>query len=132
MNDVKTFSKTLKRVREASGLSATELASKSGITRMSIWQFENGKREPRLTSLIKLANALKISIDELTGKVNLCGMIATHKRKCIELEIDHENKIKGIIEVLKQARDRMARHDGCSRYSVEDAVIIHQIDNLTK
>lgn len=49
----------LKRARELSNLSLSELAEKSGLDRGSIWKLESGKQEnPTIDSLVKLSRSL--------------------------------------------------------------------------
>lgn len=62
------FGARLKRLREARGLSIARLAQRSGITQGYLSQIEAGKRPtPGIGTLIALASAFRISLDELTG-----------------------------------------------------------------
>jgi len=64
------FSKRLTLLREQRKLSQTELAQKTGIHLSRINRIEAGKIEnPGLNSLIKLANALDTTLDNLAGRV---------------------------------------------------------------
>lgn len=59
-----TFATRLKSLRLAAGLSVTALAEKSGINRTYIHNLEDGRRaDPRLSLLVKLANALGVSLE---------------------------------------------------------------------
>jgi transcriptional regulator with XRE-family HTH domain len=62
------FRKNLKTLRELRGLTQTELGAQSEIPAASISNFETGQRVPSLESLVKLANALKVSVDALIGR----------------------------------------------------------------
>lgn len=47
------------------GLSQTELAEKSGLTRQTIYNYEKDKREPTLLNAMCIADVFGISLDAL-------------------------------------------------------------------
>jgi len=51
------------------GLTQAQLGKRSGIAPASISHFETGQRTPSLDSLVKLADALAVSVDVLLGRV---------------------------------------------------------------
>lgn len=56
----------LRAIREAAGMSQTELAEKSGVGRVTINRMENGElNETTSGTLIKLAKTLRVSVDSL-------------------------------------------------------------------
>jgi transcriptional regulator with XRE-family HTH domain len=61
------FPQRLVRLRNAKGWTQMELADKSGISRRMIAYYETKLRNLPPDSLIRLANALKVSVDELMG-----------------------------------------------------------------
>lgn len=64
MND---YGKNIKEARKKAGLTQKELADASGVAKITIQQYEAGKRQPRLEQLGMLAEAMHVSIDELLG-----------------------------------------------------------------
>ena len=64
------FGKNLKMLREDKGLGQVELAKVLGVAKSTISLWENGLREPLLSSLVAIANYFKISIDEIVGLVD--------------------------------------------------------------
>jgi transcriptional regulator with XRE-family HTH domain len=58
----------LKATRIAAGLSQVSLSIKTGIKQTDISALEHGHREPRLSTLVKLADALHVSLDALVGR----------------------------------------------------------------
>jgi transcriptional regulator with XRE-family HTH domain len=64
------FPERLKETRQAHGLTQELLAEKVGIGKNQVWQYETGKVEPRMSTLIWLAETLGVSIDWLVGKEN--------------------------------------------------------------
>ena len=59
------FAKTLRRLREQSGRTATELAQAAGISRQALAMLEAGTRQPSLETAKKLMAALGKSLAEL-------------------------------------------------------------------
>lgn len=61
--------KNLIKLRKERGWSQEKLAVDSGISYNTIIKIERGGIEnPKIETVIKLANALKVSIDELVGR----------------------------------------------------------------
>lgn len=60
--------KRVKELRIEKGLSQQELGSAIGVTKVSIWGYENGTRLPNLEKLVKLADALETTTDFLLGR----------------------------------------------------------------
>ncbi len=61
------FAANLKAVRKGAGVSQQWLAERCSVYRTEISLLERGKREPRLGTLVKLANSLGVSVDRLTA-----------------------------------------------------------------
>ncbi len=61
--------KKLKKIRLEKGISQKELSEKTGLTRQTIHNIENGKKYPKLYNIIKIAEVLKISVYELLEEV---------------------------------------------------------------
>ena len=57
----------LASLRTQAGLSKTDLGQLVGVTRVSIHEFETGRKIPSLDTAIALASALGVSLDWLTG-----------------------------------------------------------------
>lgn len=56
----------IRQIRENKGMSQTELAEKSGISRATIWKLETDDKAITMTSTLqKIANALGVSLDEI-------------------------------------------------------------------
>ena len=61
----KSFGKKLALCRAAAGMTQEELAHLSSIHRTEIGLLENGQRQPRLDTIIKIAGALDVDPCEL-------------------------------------------------------------------
>jgi transcriptional regulator with XRE-family HTH domain len=64
---VKKMGKRLQMLRRKAGLSQTGLAGLSGTSVMSVRKWEQGKREPLFSTAVRIAAALKITLEELAG-----------------------------------------------------------------
>jgi transcriptional regulator with XRE-family HTH domain len=60
-----TIGRNIRRERELAGLRPGDLADRSGVSRNTIWRMEEGKQEPRLTTMIALAFALDAPVKVL-------------------------------------------------------------------
>lgn len=61
------FGKRLREARLATNLSTTDLCNEVGISRQTIYKYEDGTMKPKLPLMKKLADALKVSVDYLNG-----------------------------------------------------------------
>lgn len=58
----------LKEIRKAKGIKQKELAKELQISQSAISDYENGKLEPSIENLIKMANLLDCTVDKLIGR----------------------------------------------------------------
>jgi len=62
------FARRVAEEREKLGWTQQELASRAGTSYQTIWRIENGKhKEPGIYVARKIARALRVSMDYLTG-----------------------------------------------------------------
>ena len=63
------LAENIKRLRNKKGLSQEKLARLADISTVTLVKIESGvAKEPTITTIIKIAGALEISIDELVGR----------------------------------------------------------------
>lgn len=103
----------LKELRQTKGLRQSELAQKVGISEQAISFYENGKRNPKIETLQKLADYFGVSVSYIKGEID-----TEQLEKLIELaiffcfpkttitygkeEVDDEFKPFIIIEILSR------------------------------
>ena len=58
----------LQMIRKQKGINQTRLAQLSGVHRVSIVRYEEGRTTPNARNALKLARALGCTIDELLGE----------------------------------------------------------------
>ena len=64
-NESEKLGKNLKRIRIEKAISQGDIARSFGVSRGFISNIENGKTNPTLSTITKLAKAIKVSSDEL-------------------------------------------------------------------
>jgi transcriptional regulator with XRE-family HTH domain len=69
MEPVEKFAENLRRARTQRGLSQEQLGEASGLHRTEISLLERAGREPRLTTVVRLARALKIRPADLLADI---------------------------------------------------------------
>jgi transcriptional regulator with XRE-family HTH domain len=62
------FGVRLRALREEAGWSLQELGDRLGITKMGLARLEWGKREPRLSTVVAVADCFGLAIDDLLGR----------------------------------------------------------------
>lgn len=98
---LKLITGNIQRLRDIKGFSQKEVAAAMGIPQSQYSRIENGKGEPTITSLEKLAIALDVNITEffragtdidinppLLEKIRLIDALDKDERKAIETIID--------------------------------------------
>ena len=58
----------IRKIRVARGMSVKDLASEVGVSAMTIYRYETGKRNPTILVAYKMATALGVTVDELIKK----------------------------------------------------------------
>ena len=59
------FNERLRELRQNSSLMQKEIAESIGVSIITIRQYEQGKREPNIEKLLKLAIVFNVSLDDL-------------------------------------------------------------------
>lgn len=62
------FLSNLKTIRKNAGIKVKTVSEKLGISRITLWQWENGKRTPGIEDLARLAQLYECTVDDLIGK----------------------------------------------------------------
>ncbi len=113
-----SFSENLSRIMGLRGLNQVELAKKAGIDQPSLSSYINESSRakfPSLQTMIKLANALNCSLDELAGRGGIrSAQVKPQKQPGLEPELEQlldgfkelgdENKelLKKMIKAMKK------------------------------
>jgi transcriptional regulator with XRE-family HTH domain len=68
MRAIERFGKQLQRLRTERSLTQEQLAVKAGLARVYLTKLESGQHDPSLSTLVRLAKALRVSVTELLGE----------------------------------------------------------------
>jgi transcriptional regulator with XRE-family HTH domain len=60
MNEITTFARNVATIRTRQKLSQTQVSTRSGIHATEVSRIERGLRDPRLSTVVRLARALEV------------------------------------------------------------------------
>ena len=108
-DELKHLGSTVKRLRNAAGLSLTGLADESGVAKSIISRIEKNETNPTINTLWRLAQALNLSLDEVLASVRSRPNIVEHLRDHQVPIVRSEDqlctlKITGYIDVVEWAQ----------------------------
>jgi transcriptional regulator with XRE-family HTH domain len=93
------LSRNMFHLRQARKLSQGDLASLSGLPRSTVTHIESGSGNPSLRSLIKVANALEVSIEELLARPR------TEVHLVRSVDLPSTTKSKGAVRITQLLPD---------------------------
>ena len=68
MRAIQRFGKQLQQLRTRRGLTQEQLAVTAGLSRTFLTRLELGQHDPSLSTLVRLAKALRVSVTQLLGE----------------------------------------------------------------
>ena len=86
MNDLVTLGQRLRHFRNAAGLTLDQLGERVGVAGSQLSLMENGRREPRVTLLSSLAEALDVTVADLLDDT------PPTPRAALEIELDRAQR----------------------------------------
>lgn len=89
-----TFALNLRRRAEQLGISNAEVARRAGLSDRRYGNYVSGVREPDLSTLVRIADVLGISVDELLG-------VNTTESKVRTVEEQFQDRIAVALKALK-------------------------------
>ena len=101
----------IKALRKAKGLTQEQMSEYCGMSFAGYKGYEAGRSEPTMTNLIKIANTLEVSLDELCGfemQTNSSHALQLRMRKISELNEDEQRAIDIVLQgiLLKHQADK--------------------------
>ena len=100
----------IKEVREQNHLSQAQLAEITDLSVSYISHIENAKRKASLESIIRIVNALGITVDELLAGVQMNNPAAYQTDIDILMEDCSENEKKFVYELIKISLETMHKN----------------------
>ena len=102
--------KIIARLRDDKKLSQTDLADKSGVSRVMIGKYERGDAVPPIDTAKKIADALDVSLDFLTGEGIHSKLDKKTVKRLQEIELLEDDKKKTLLDLIDTyIRDAKAR-----------------------
>lgn len=102
--------KTIAGLREKQGWSQTDLAARSGVSRVMIGKYERGEAVPSVEAAKRIADAFGVSLDYLVGQGLNAQLDKRNLRRLEELEDLEEDKKKTLYDLIDTyIRDAKAR-----------------------
>jgi len=102
--------KIIASLRDKKGLSQTELADKSGVSRVMIGKYERGEAMPSIDAAKKIADALEVSLDYLVGEGINSKLDRQALKRLQDLEHLEDDKKKMLFDLIDTyIRDAKAR-----------------------
>ena len=100
----------IKEVREQNHLSQAQLAEITDLSVSYISHIENAKRKASLESIIRIVNALGITVDELLAGLFICTPAAYQTDIDILMEDCSENEKRFVYELIKISLETMHKN----------------------
>lgn len=96
-------------LRKQKNWSQTDLADKSGISRVMIGKYERNEASPSIEAAKKIADAFEVSLDYLAGKtsIELDSNTLSRLREVIQLPSEEQSQIFKVMDAL--VRDYKAK-----------------------
>ncbi len=97
------FSKRLKELRNQKGIYQKELAGILGVSRPTITQYEQGKRNPDTDMLNNIADYFEVSVDYLLGRTNQKNQITKLEKIAPKgtLELLNNEELEFLLELAQ-------------------------------
>ena len=97
-DEAQMFAERLRTLRKSKGLTQLELAKLLGVSTSTIGMYEQGRREPELSFVMKIASYFQVSSDFILG---------------FDKNKEEEKTIENVLDEIKMCiRDRMLRSSG--------------------
>jgi transcriptional regulator with XRE-family HTH domain len=92
--------KIIASLRDKKGFSQTELADKSGVSRVMIGKYERGEAQPSIDAAKKIADALEVSLDYLVGEGINSKLDKQALKRLQDLELLEDDKRKTLFDLI--------------------------------
>ena len=94
MSDLNIFAQRLKESREQKGWTQKQLSEKAELTPTTLSAYEKGLKNPSLTSAVRIARELEVSLDWLSGISEKQEQSISNYGDLIKLLVDISRKIE--------------------------------------
>jgi transcriptional regulator with XRE-family HTH domain len=92
--------KIISDLREAEGFNQSELADKSGVSRVMIGKYERGEAVPSIDAAKKIADALEVTLDYLVGEGANAKLDKKNVKRLSDIELLEEPKRNILLDLI--------------------------------
>ena len=92
----------LRSLRKARGWTQSDLAEKAGMKRTALGAYEEGRAEPKLETLLKIADHFKLKVDDL-----IRSELTVNKIAHFEYPLQQTKDMKTLFKKLDEMYDRI-------------------------
>ena len=92
--------KVISDLREAKGWNQSELADKSGVSRVMIGKYERGEAVPSIDAAKKIADALEVTLDYLTGEGTNSKLDKKTVKRLHDIELLEDDKRNVLFDLI--------------------------------
>ncbi|WP_041752373.1 helix-turn-helix domain-containing protein [Pseudomonas protegens] len=117
MHHPKGFPSRLVRLRADAGMTQRDLAKASGLSVPQIGRYEMGTSQPRMTALVKLANALGCEVEKLQD--------VEDQPEVVEMTLVEEGEKDLLIALPRSTIDSL--HAQAAKYGVTEEIMLNAI-----
>lgn len=102
------FAQRIKKFRTLKGFTQRELANILNVSQNAVYNWENGKREPSIDMIEKIAQALDVKIVDLVDSIYMPDYAKTEEFAEMER---YSNAFDGVIAILKSIYGDVTKHE---------------------
>lgn len=128
-----SFSEKIYILRSKAGLSQDDMAEKFGVSRQSIWKWENGVSYPEIGKIVAISEEFNVSIDYLLKehfkeKINEKN-IEKVALSFLGISQDMEKMSERIIEIMRDGKI-----DDMEKMQLEESIVVldHIVENIVQ
>ena len=97
-----TIGENIKKYRKAKGFTQKELAESVGVAAITIQQYERNVREPKMDTVVRIAQALGISVTDLYGSCITDFVERSAQERTTEAQKERQTALHKIDRILGQ------------------------------
>lgn len=103
VTQLNSLGNNIRKLRQAHGWSQTELAEKVGVTAAYIGMLERSEKEPKLSTLIRIANIFETGLDSLLSEKLISerrSIASDYFQSISKMPVESQKTIFSILDVL--------------------------------
>lgn len=95
------------KLRDSRGCKDSDVAKTTGITKSTFSDWKNGRSEPKIDKLQKIADYFEVSVDWLLGKTDIKSVVTTENEFSAKDEKDIAKTMDALLRQLENEQDAL-------------------------